>query len=227
MSNSVVLKIGGSALGDKSPDAEKVESFCSMIEALLDGSKDLKLGIVVGAGRVGGGYVDVARTLGVNEFQLDGLAIDVTRLNAKLIARGIGMRGPIPTIVDEASKIMQEDRFVVMGGTTPGHTTNTVAALLAEDNLARLVNVTRVGGIFDKDPNKYDDAKKLPKMTPDELFQMAAKYDDRRARNYFVFDLLAAKIIARSSVPTCIIGAEPSEVINACLGKKHSGTIVE
>jgi uridylate kinase len=224
MSDSVVLKIGGSSLGTDGIDAEKVSSVCSVIKDLR---KSLALGIVVGAGKVGGGYVNAARQIGVNEFQLDSLAIDVSRLNAKLVARGVGVNGCIPTAVEEASGVMRDKGIVVMGGTTPGHTTNTVAALLAEDTRSRLVNVTRVGGIFDKDPEKNRDAKKLARISHEELVAMASKYDDRKARTYFVFDLLAAKIIARSAIPTCIINSDKSEITNACLGKKHSGTVVE
>ena len=114
-----------------------------------------------------------------------------------------------------------------MGGTVPGHTTNAVAALLAENTRSRLVNVTRVGGIYDRDPDKFSNAKKLNSITAEELVQMAAKYDDRKARTYFVFDLLAAKIIARSGVPACIVSSDPLEIRNACLGKRHSGTVIE
>ena len=99
--------------------------------------------------------------------------------------------------------------------------------MLAEDTRSRLVNVTRVGGIFDKNPEQDKSAKRLPSISTEELVAMAAKYDDRKARTYFVFDLLASKIIARSKVPTCIINSTPSEIMNACLGKKHSGTVVE
>jgi uridylate kinase len=224
MPDSVILKIGGSSLGTDGIDAEKVKSTCSILKELR---KALTLGVVVGAGKVGGSYVNAARGMSVNEFQLDSLAIDVSRLNAKLIARGIGLDDPIPPTVEKASFTMKKKGIVVMGGTTPGHTTNTVAALLAEDTRSRLVNVTRVGGIFDKNPEQYKDAKLLPTINAKDLIDMAAKYDDRKARTYFVFDLLASKIIARSKIPTCIINSTPSEIMNACLGKKHSGTVIE
>ncbi|MCD4739853.1 UMP kinase [archaeon] len=221
---AVILKIGGSSLGTEGIDAESVNATCSIIKKL---KKNVSLGVVVGAGKVGGSYVNAARQLNVNEFQLDSIAIDVSRLNAKLLARGAGIKTEVPTTVEEASKMLKANGIVVMGGTTPGHTTNTVAALLAEDNEAKLINVTRVGGIFDKDPGKNKDAKKLSSITPEELIAMATKFDDRKARTHFVFDLLASKIIARSKIPTCIINSNPVEIENACMGKAHSGTIVE
>ena len=94
MPDSMILKVGGSSLGLDGIDAEKVKSICSVIKDLR---KRLTLGVVVGAGKVGGGYVNAAREMGVNEFQLDSLAIDVSRLNAKLIARGIGIKSVVPS----------------------------------------------------------------------------------------------------------------------------------
>ena len=117
MENTVVLKVGGSSLGEDGIDAEKVKQICAVIKEL---KKDVALGVVVGAGRFAGGYITAARELGVNEFQLDCLAIDVSRLNAKLIARGTGFNELIPTSVETAARIMESKGFVVMGGTSPG-----------------------------------------------------------------------------------------------------------
>lgn len=222
--SSVVLKVGGSSLGEDGISSEKVKQICEVINDL---KKEINLGVVVGAGRFAGGYITAARELGINEFQLDSIAIDISRLNAKLIARGTGFNDLIPTSVESAARIMENKGFVVMGGTSPGHTTNAVAALLAEDTRSRLVNITHVGGVYDKDPEKFPDAKKLDKLSYEELLKMAAKHDDRKARTHFVFDLLAAKIIARSRIPTCIISSNPYEIKNACLGKPVSGTVIE
>jgi uridylate kinase len=219
----VILKVGGSSLGTRKLDLKKVEKTCSTIKDL---KKQGPLGVVVGAGRMAGGYVETARAMGVSEYQLDWLSIDVSRLNAKLLARPIGYHEKIPETIDSAARFLRHEGFVVMGGTTPGHTTNAVAAMLAEETGSRLVNVTRVGGVFDKNPEKYKNAKKLSSMTYQELIKMASKHDDRKARTHFVFDVLAAKIIARSKIPTSIISSKPSEIKKACLGKKHSGTVV-
>jgi len=219
----VVLKIGGSALGYKHLNVKKVGKICSTIKELKE---QTPLAVVVGAGRMAGGYVVTARALGVSEYQLDWLSIDVSRLNAKLIARPMGYHEKIPETIDAAARVLRHEGFVVMGGTTPGHTTNAVAAMLAEETESSLVNVTRVGGVYSKDPEKFPDAKKLSSIKYRDLVKMASRYDDRKARTHFVFDLLAAKIIARSRIPTAIISARTGEIKKACLGEEHSGTVV-
>ena len=46
-----------------------------------------------------------------------------------------------------------------MGGTEPAHSTDAVAAILAEYVKADiLVNLTSVDGMYTKDPNKFNDA---------------------------------------------------------------------
>ncbi len=213
-----VLKIGGSVVLEPG----FMESISSVVKSL----KRMPLGIVVGGGATNQKYVDIARPMGVNDFYLDLIGISVSRLNALLLATTLDMSTHIPESVEEAADLMQYDP-VIIGGTVPGHTTNAVAALLAEATGARLVNATNVSGIYDKDPNKSKNAKRIKTLSYSKLVAMAAENDKRQARSHFVFDLLAAKILARSKTEAHVIKGTPSEIRKACFGKAHGGTVIK
>jgi len=60
-----------------------------------------------------------------------------------------------------------------MGGTEPGHSTDAVAALLAECVRADLfINASDIDGIYDKDPKKSRDAKRREKMSAEDLLEL-------------------------------------------------------
>ncbi len=221
----VVIKIGGSLLSGSQDD---VLSYLHGLSSALAGLNNYSLGFVVGGGDTASKYVSLARELGINEYDQDLLGIMATRMNAKLIASFFPDAWPeIITSVDDARTLFEHGKIPVMGGTVPGHTTNTVAALLAEAVGARLVNLTNVDGIYDKDPRENEDAKKFDRIDYDTLISLAAEYDSREARAHFVFDLLASKVVARSGIELHIVDGRDFETVkNAILGKPHNGTVV-
>ncbi len=221
----VVIKIGGSLV---SGDTEEVLNYVHGLSSVLAGLNNYSLALVVGGGDTAGKYVSLGESLGISEYDRDILGIMATRMNAKLIASFLPKAWPDPLeTVDEARHIFELGFIPVMGGTIPGHTTNAVSALLAEALGARLVNLTNVDGIYDSDPKENPDAKKFDILGYDELIALAAKYDSRGAREHFVFDLLASKIIARSGIETHIVYGKDFETVKKAIqGKSHNGTVI-
>ena len=219
----VVLSVGGSLVFKEKPDVEYIKALSNTLASI----KNVSLGITVGGGRVNGLYADAGRALGLNNFDLDELSIKTTHANAYLLKAAV-KGSEIAWGIEDASRLFGT-RTVVMGGTHPGHTTDAVAALLAERvGAGRFVNLTNVSGIYDKDPNKHRDAKKFDKMGFEQLVGRAAEQDKRGAREHFVIDLLATKIVARSKIETHIVdGSKLDDVKSAILGKPHSGTVVK
>jgi uridylate kinase len=113
-----------------------------------------------------------------------------------------------------------------MGGLTPGHSTNAVAAIAAETIQAdQFINATDVDGVYTADPSKDPNAKKLDEVTIDRLTQILSK-GDITAGAYDLMDPLALRIIARSKIPTIIVnGRAPDNVLKA-LRNESTGTRV-
>lgn len=222
----VVVSIGGSVL---IPDDNDFEYLSGLAELLVSLSRKVKLYIVVGGGRISRYYIKLGRKFGVDERILDEMGVSVTRLNAKLLISALsGNSNEYPaTSVAEAVGIGSDHPIVVMGGTTPGHTTDGVAASVAEFAKAdRIVNATVVDGVYTKDPNKYDDAEKITEMSFEELLE-CCKTSEWKAGPSNVFDAMGAEIIAKNRIPLLVVKGRDLEALESAMkGGSFSGTTV-
>src|SRR3989304_4722583 len=172
---TVVLSLGGSVLAPGEPDAAFLRTLADALRSL---ARSRRLFVVTGGGRAARAYMEAGRALGAPEPYLDRLGIKVTRLNARLLIAALGGKSPdeMPHTVEEAVVAGGTSRRVGRGGTTPGHTTDAVAAELAEAvGAARLVNATSVDGVYRADPAKDPTARRLDRVTHDELVRLFGK----------------------------------------------------
>ena len=149
---SIVLSLGGSVLLSDNQDRVFFEKLICLLHQM---SKQYKLYIVVGGGDISRKYIRLGRQLDFNESLLDTLGIEITRVNAKLLTYLLDKTNKnIPLTTDEAKQM--KNQIVVMGGTTPGHSTDMVGAELAEKvNAERLIIATNVDGIYDNELNHW------------------------------------------------------------------------
>jgi len=224
--DTVVLSLGGSVLAPGEPDAAFLRLLADALRSL---SRSRRLFVVTGGGRTARAYIEAGRALGAPEPFLDRLGIKVTRLNARLLLAALGGGSPdeMPHTVEEAVHAGKATRLVVMGGTTPGHTTDAVAAEIAEAvGAVRLVNATSVDGVYTADPAKDSAAKRLDRVTHEELVRLSGK-SHARAGPSIVFDPKAARIVAKAGIPVAVVDGRDIEALrNAVLGKPFRGTRV-
>ena len=115
-----------------------------------------------------------------------------------------------------------------MGGTTPGHSTDMVGAELAEKTKAsKYIIATNVDGVYDKDPNKYRDAKQIKEIKIDDLIKQHGTDWDSAGKN-IVIDGPALKIIKKAKIPTFVLNGKKliqlERVINNLI---FNGTVVK
>ncbi|MDY0328843.1 MAG: uridine monophosphate kinase, partial [Arcobacteraceae bacterium] len=87
-------------------------------------------------------------------------------------------------IVKRARRHLEKGRVVIFSAGTgnPFFTTDTAATLRAtEIEASMLIKATKVDGVYDKDPNKYDNAIKLDTLTYDMALQDNIKVMDDTA----------------------------------------------
>ena len=118
-------------------------------------------------------------------------------------------------------------KIVVMGGVTPGQTTDAVAAVLAERSGASLlVNLTSVDGIYSTDPRKDPRAERFSRITHDRLVSLIAGARLDAGANT-VIDLVAAKVLERSGIPLLVLdGRDPDTLYRAVCTGSYDGTLV-
>jgi uridylate kinase len=218
----IVYSFGGSILANL--DTERTKKYA---ETLKDLSKDHKIFVIVGGGRIAREYIEKARALGASEIFCDNIGIIATRLNAMILVAALGKAAPeeIPQNYSDAAESYH--RIVVMGGVNPGQTTDAVSALLAERLHAdRLVIVTSVDGIYTGDPEIDPSAKKLKDLTIEELVQMAMR-TDMKAGSRSPIDPIAAKIIERSRISTVVVNGKDTENLKKGALGGHNGTEIK
>jgi uridylate kinase len=220
---NVVVSIGGSVILSDEADALFLKKLTTLFKKI---SNEYKLYVIVGGGNIARRYIQLGRDLGFDEDTLDLIGIDVTRVNARIITNLLEISNKeIPHITNEAIKL--NFPIVVMGGTDPKHSTDLVGAELAEKtNAVRFVNATNVDGIYDKDPNKYKDAKQLDKVTIDSLITQYGTTWGAAGKNIFM-DEPALEIIKRSKITAYIVnGKRLDQLEKALMGQPFDGTII-
>jgi len=223
----LVISIGGSIL---LPDDEDMSELIELSKMLQSTSQERNLYLVVGGGKTARQYIKWGRRLKADEATLDELGIATSRLNARLLI--IALEGdvyPVPAeSFDEAISAGSHYSIITMGGTHPGHTTDAVAAMLAERlNSERLINATSVDGVYTGDPKKDNKAEKLEELNYEELIEIVSKSEHGAGPN-IVFDPLAARIIKRANIKAYIVdGRDLDSFKNAIKEKRFSGSIIK
>ena len=220
-----VVKLGGFAFPGRE-EKPLVEEYVRVLKELL---VENHLVVVAGGGAIARTYIKAARDMGVSESLCDQIGILVSRLNARLLLDGLGECAfpEVPVNVDELRHYFASGKIVVMGGLTPGHSTNAVAAIAAETVGAELfVNATDVDGVYTSDPEKDKLAKRLEQVSVKQLTEILSM-TGVTAGAYDLMDPLALRIIARSNLPTIILdGRKPMNIVKAIRNEKVGTQVV-
>lgn len=193
-------------------------------------TKGYRIGLVTGGGDIARNYIKILKNFSLPNSICDLIGIEISRLNAKLIASILGRECyiGIPNSYDELLEIVMNDqnRIVITGGLQPGQSTNTVAVLLAEIMKAKtLIITTDVDGVYDKDPKKYPNAKFLNEVSVSELTKILNV--NYQAGEYGLFDALSLVLLKRLEVPVYVInGYKPESILEIIIGK-HVGTLIK
>jgi uridylate kinase len=221
----VVISLGGSVL---IPSLEK-NRIRQYVPVLREISSRYQLFVVVGGGGEARRYIAMARKLGIDEGTADEIGILITRLNATMLVAALG-DDAYPRVAEshaEAKKFAEHKKCVVMGGITPGQTTDAVAAVLAERVHASVfINVTSVDGIYSADPKKDPDAVRYDNLTPRQLIGIVGKASLVAGLNT-VLDTIAARVVERSNIPLVVLdGTDPENLRTAVIFGTYKGTVV-
>ena len=119
---------------------------------------------------------------------------------------------------------LKPDSSGVIGGIRPGRSTDANAAYAASIIKADyFIKLTDVDGVYDKDPKKHENARKLNHISVKEI----AKYaQEGRPGSYGVLDKLAVETIGKHEIKTIIMnGSNPENILKALTGEK-TGTLI-
>jgi uridylate kinase len=222
----IVLRIGGSVVA--SPlNPELIRQYVDLLKDLRKAKHEVA--VVVGGGALARDFIKAAKSLGLDEKAQDEMAISVSRIFAQLFVKKLRKLSceNVPLAIEDAVKCLREGKIAVMGGLRPGMTTDTVAALIAEQaNADLLIKATDQEGIYDKDPRKYADAVKFDRLSFEDLSRVFAE-DKHKAGIHQIIDPEAVKILKRKKVRVFVVnGFKPRNVLAVVEGK-HVGTLID
>jgi uridylate kinase len=225
--DTVVLSLGGSILVREEDNSRLIQELADM---LIDVSGKIRIFVVTGGGRIARYYIREGRALGAPESFLDEMGIEVTRLNARLLIAALGEHANHvpPKDYKDAVLAAKHNRIVVMGGVSPGITTDAVSSILAERVRAkRLVNATSVDGVYTADPAKDSSARKLSRMSHAELLRLVSETPAQAGPNV-VFDPAGASVLSRSGIALYVVDGRKLTNLRAAIeGDAFDGTLVE
>ena len=180
----VLVKFSGEALAGKEGygiDTKILKYIAQEIRSLID--NDIEVAIVVGGGNIIRG-VSAAEDGIIKRTSGDYMGMLATVINGVAIQEAlehIGLEARLQSAIDmheigesfivrRARRHLEKGRVVIFAGGTgnPYFTTDTAATLRASEIEADiLIKATKVDGVYDKDPAKYKDAKKLDEISYD------------------------------------------------------------
>ncbi len=182
--------------------------------------------IVVGGGSYARLLIENLRKQGVNEYLLDEIGIEVSRIHAKFIMNLLRpyVYEKIPVSSHEVMLYnMSKTTNIVLGGFSPGFSTNAVSALVYISVHADvLLTMSISGGLYDKDPSKYADATVIKKASIALVKKILESYEER-AGYYPLLDKVSIKLIEKYKINTYIIPPNV-KALKEILNNKNPGT---
>ena len=222
----IVISLGGSLIIPDELDLDFLRSVKVLVEAETQNGKSFI--IITGGGKICRSYQAAAQSLGVSSAEeLDWLGIHVTRLNAHFfrILMGDLAHGEIitdPKVLGEITKPV-----VIAGGWKPGWSTDLVAAEIAGTTGAKkLVNLSNIDYVYDKDPRKFPDAQKIERASWPEFRKIIPAEWSPGVNT--PFDPVAAKLAEELGLEVAIMNGKPLlNLQNYLEGEAFKGTIIK
>ena len=124
-----------------------------------------------------------------------------------------------PFIRRRAVRHLEKGRVVIFGAGSgnPYFSTDTAAALRAAEIEADVILLAKnVDGVYDKDPNKFADAKKYDKLTYMEVIEQGLQ----------VMDTTATTLCMDNNIPILVFGISEEGNIKKVMEGQKIGTIV-
>ena len=229
----ILLKLSGEALmGSKQYgiDPSLLDSYADEIKKIHE--KEIEVAIVIGGGnifrgvqaeksgidRVQGDYMGMLATI-INAMALQG-SLEKKSLTTRLMS-GIKMEKVCePFIRRRAVRHLEKGRIVIFGAGlgNPYFTTDSAASLRAIEIEAEVVlKGTRVGGVYDSDPEKNPKAERYKTISFEEVFK----------KNLNVMDMTAFTLCNENNLPIIVFDMNTSNNLYRLVMGESIGTLVK
>lgn len=230
----VLLKVSGEALcaaGSSGIDHAELELIAKEIHAAAQ--LGTELAVVVGGGNIIRGGT-LARQGKFDQAQADYMGMLGTAINGLALKEALEHLGQPARVMSALSITSVAERYIrgralrhlekgrvvifVCGTGNPFFTTDSAAALRASEIGADAVlKATKVDGIYDKDPNKHDDAVRYEELTFSEAIEKQLQ----------VMDITAFAMCRERNIPIVVFDMKrPGNIAEVVSGVPHGTRVV-
>lgn len=230
MNKTILIKLSGESLSGSighGLDFEYIKKICMEIKMIHD--EGVRVGIVCG----GGNFLRGRDAHEMDRETADYVGMMATVMNSLVLKdmfRQVGCEvynqsglyvGIIDKIdSDKAKKALNDGKIVVFGGGTgkPFFSTDTGASLRAIDIGAdMIIKLTNVDGVYDKDPNKYSDAKMYDTVS----------YQTVIDNKLGVMDMEAIEMCRNNKIGIVVMNIDTKNGLSRIIHGEKIGTIVK
>lgn len=223
---TIVLSLGGSLIVPDAIDVEFLKKFRDLI--ISQTKKRKKFVIITGGGKTCRQYQNAAKEIvNISNADLDWIGIATTRLNSEFL-RTIFAEIAFDKVVLDPDVMPKTEKGVVLGGGWKPGNSSDLAAIHSAISVGakKVINLSNIDYLYDKDPNKYTDAKKIERISWKGMRDILPKEWEPGAN--VPFDPIAAKEAEEASIEVAILnGKNISNLENYLNGEVFAGTQIK
>ncbi len=225
----IIISLGGSLLVPEGIDAEFVTHFKKFVIAHI--KQGYQFILVTGGGKTARRYIEAAGQITkITNDDRDWLGIHATRMNAHLV-RTIFREYAHPRINTNPHDLEDfysaEEPILVAAGWRPGFSTDFDAVVIGKYlDVTRIINLSNIERVYDKDPKVHADAVPFDRMTWKEFRKIVGnKWNPGMNAP---FDPIASEMAQKEGMEVAIMnGGDLTNVTHYIAGKKFVGTLIK
>lgn len=225
--NKIVIKLTGHLFKCSSVDPSLYE-LTDFIKKDFQNNNRIYY-VVVGGGEYSRLLIENLRKQGVNEYLLDQIGIEVTRVHAHFILNLLRphVHEKVPHTIEEAAKLARNKPLnLVMGGVRPGFSTNAVSVMLAKAVGAELlITMSRSGGLYTDDPQVNPDASLIKTIHINEI-ENYLDFKKEKAGSYPLLDKVSIQLLKKYKINTYITSPSINNIKQILEGKNPGTQII-
>lgn len=232
MYKKVLLKLSGEALAaDDFPfNVDTLNEVARQIKEIVE--LGVKVGIVIGGGNICRGRI--FESLGFDRIKADYSGMLATVINSNMLEASLinyGVKAKVLSVIEaqnverydieKANKYLDEGYVLIFAGGygLPHYSTDTGSAQRAIEINAETILMAKTGvdGVYDKDPNKYSDARRYDELT----------FDDILKQNLQVIDYQAAELCGKHKIGAFVFNMSDKDNIIKAVKNEAVGTAIK
>ncbi len=226
MEETIVISLGGSLIIPEEIDINFLKDFKKIILSHI--AQEKRFVITTGGGKICRKYQDIAKELSnPSSEDLDWIGIASLKLNAELLRVIFGEYAHDKVIADLSIPTNFSKPIIIGSAYHPGASSDIDAVMGAKMlGAKKIINLSNIDYAYDKDPNKYSDAKKIENISwKDYRALIPQEWNPGLSTP---FDPIASKMAEEGKMEVVILnGKNMSNLENYLNGKDFIGTKIK